>query len=118
MYTVEAALSHLPSVFIIESGRQHRAAVVAAPVRKLWPAYLQASIPVCCSTARIADTKHSRVRKRLFVNQKKGPFSGPLCTMEARIAETGHKSPFVLPKYTVTPFLKGSIFEALILTYK
>ena len=38
MYCRNAALCHLPSVWIVESAIPTIAAVVAAPIRKLWPA--------------------------------------------------------------------------------
>ena len=46
-YSWYATLSHRPNVLISESCMPLLAAVVAAPIRKLWPAYFVWSMPIC-----------------------------------------------------------------------
>jgi len=54
-----AALSHLPRVLIRESSMPTEAAVVAAPIQKLYPAYLDASTPDDCKAAlHVAHQAH------------------------------------------------------------
>lgn len=88
-------------IFNHESGNLHHAAIVAAPILKLWPTYFQASIFACCSAFCIADTNLSHIRNCFFVNKKNGPC---IC---AKVAATEHMSLSILPKYTVAhPFPK------------
>ena len=51
MYLRKAVLCHLPRVWIMESSTPTMAAVVAAPMRKLCPAYSEAGMPTDCSNS-------------------------------------------------------------------
>ena len=112
-YRRYAALSHLPSVLISESSTPAIAAVVAAPILKLWPAYFPASIPALPSAALKHRTSFSLDKGAHEAKVKNGPFSLPCTAMYAATALTGHRS---LPRYTKTPRLKGSVFDAFMQT--
>ena len=62
MYSWYAALSHRPNVFIVESSIPTAAAVVAAPIRKLWPAYLDLSRPTADKALHTSCTNLSLAR--------------------------------------------------------
>ena len=48
-YDKYAELFQRPRVWIVESSTPLAAAVVAAPMRKLWPEYNELSKPACCN---------------------------------------------------------------------
>ena len=94
----------------------HCAAVVAAPIRKLWPAYLSSSVPAVESASLTFATKRSRVSGLPSRKWNSGPVPPTLMDKYANIADIGHSSLLVRPMYMSTPFLKGSVLEALIRT--
>lgn len=57
MYWMKAVLCHRPRVWIVESSIPAAAAVVAAPILKLWPASWCCSRLVAVRISRIWDTK-------------------------------------------------------------
>ena len=61
MYCVYAELSHRPIVLMSESGTPFLAAAVAAPIRKLWPLYVEALTLCDRNAARTDETNRSRV---------------------------------------------------------
>ena len=61
MYRVYAELSHRPIVLMSESGTPFLAAAVAAPIRKLWPLYVEASTPCNRNAAHTYETNRSRI---------------------------------------------------------
>ena len=81
MYTVYAELSQRPRVLMRESGNPRNAAVVAAPIRKLWPEYLVSSTLCLRRAARTDETKRSRVKYLPSANVKNGPGDVPLSTI-------------------------------------
>ena len=68
IYSVYAKLSHQPMVLINESWTPLLAAVVAAPILKLWPAYLEASTPDVATASLTALTNLSQVKYRPSTN--------------------------------------------------
>ena len=53
MYNRKAELCHLPNAWIVESSMPASAAVVAAPILKLWPAYWCCGKPMSFNNIRI-----------------------------------------------------------------
>ena len=76
MYSRYAELFHLPSVWIRESSNPLLAAVLAAPIRKLWPVKPAASRPVLVSACCTSDTIDARERGEPDSKQKSGPGLG------------------------------------------
>ena len=73
------------------------AAVVAAPLLKLWPEYGAQLIPAAEIASLIFDTRHARVRGLPSSKRNSGPGPGPLSAMQTNTAETGHSALPVLP---------------------
>ena len=88
------------------------AAVVAAPMRKLWPQYCDWSMPLADKPARSDVTKWDLVRGRPSFSLKRGPWSPPLLARYASIAMTGQRSLLVRPINIEIPLRNGSVFEA------
>ena len=99
-----------------ESSIPTAAAAVAAPILKLWPEYLDASTPDAPRASRTCFTSPSLVSGVPPANLKNGPCDRPLTAKYAATAATGHNPLPVFPRYTETPFLKGSVLDALIRT--
>ena len=103
--------SHLPSIFITWSGTP-AAAAVAAPIRKLWPLYLEASTPSARSTALTSFTNRSRVRIEPSWKRNRGPGNDAGRTVRKdRIAAAGQIAWPVRPRNRSTPCPKGSVFD-------
>ena len=67
----------------------HCAAVVASPMRKLWPEnYPGISAP--CNTDWMKEDRGERVKGRLWVSMNRGPDEGPRRCKYARMAEIDH----------------------------
>ena len=96
-----------------ESSRPRSAAVVAAPILKLWPAYLLSSSPRVWSAARTLLTTWDFSTGLPLGWQNKGPSAPPLSARYARRAATGHRSLPDLPRYTLIPLLNGSVSDCL-----
>ena len=80
-YSWYAALSHRPNVFIVESSIPAAAAVDAAPMRKLWPAYFAWLNPAIERALRNSCTKMSLVRNAPCAMMKSGPGALPRMAM-------------------------------------
>ena len=80
IYSVYAEFSHRPMVLINESWTPLFAAVVAAPILKLWPAYLEASTPDAATASLTALMNLSRVKYCPSMNLNNGPGVCPLFT--------------------------------------
>ena len=63
IYVRYVELFYLPKVWITLSCRPTFAAVVAAPMQKLWPAYASALSPAAASSLQMSATNLRRVRK-------------------------------------------------------
>lgn len=73
MYLMKAEDFHLPIALIVESGRPTCAAVVAAPMRKLWPLKRETSRPAEESVARSEATSASLDRGMPDCRRNSGP---------------------------------------------
>ena len=80
MYVRYAELLQRPSVCIMESSIPWEAAVVAAPLLKLWPEYKCACIPALVSALRNPLTNLALVNGVPSWNWKNGPGLLPLST--------------------------------------
>ena len=98
---------------MVESFKPTKAAVVAAPMRKLCPENPVVSIPAAVNALQMAENSLSRVRKEPSLNTKNGPLTAGRTATYARIAVTGHKSDHVLPKKMETPCERGQSYSAL-----
>ena len=96
-------------------GRLISAALVAAPMWKECPAYELLLRPAMERRERISKVKAVRDRYFPFSNQKRGPLvlCGDVTWQYLNNADTGQRSELHFPIVTVTPDLKGSVFEAL-----
>ena len=92
------------------------AAVVAAPLRKLWPENGSPSTPALVSAAHTLSTSLALVNGFLSWKMNSGLGPAPLVTRQSIIAITGHKVQPVRPTNMSTPALKGSVFDTLSLT--
>ena len=98
IYSMYTVLSQRPNVFIRKSWIPFSAAVVAAPIRKLWPAYWVQVKPIADSAVRSACTKRFLVRAFPSLYLKKGPGWELRMTVYPGFAAIGHMS--------LEPFLK------------
>lgn len=71
-YCRYAKLDHLLNILIGESWMPLEAAVVAAPILKLWVLYFVESMPICDRAACTAVAKCWRVRGQSSLNMNKG----------------------------------------------
>ncbi len=78
MYLRNAALYHLPKVWINESSIPASAAEVAAPILKLCPAYWSDGRPMPCRVTLSCWVNHTLITVRPSCSLKKGPWAGPL----------------------------------------
>ena len=115
-YSWHAWLFHRPSVLMVSTGIPQTAAVVAAPIRKLCPAYSSGLRPALARTFLSAITRRWRVRASPDLNRNSGPSPGPRIAIYASMAATGQSGVSVLPMYIVTPYLNGSVFDCLMQT--
>ena len=83
------------------------AAVVAAPILKLWPLYASSLTPPALKQLITAVTRQARE------SVDNGPGAGPLCSKKAVIAVTGQIEDAVFPRNRSTPLQKGSVLLAL-----
>ena len=107
MYSRYAKLFHWPSVLIKESSIPLEAAVVAAPMQKLWPAYLSARIPALFNASRTAMMNLCLLKLKQWAN---------LLASNQQVCQHGCHWAYLdgtLPIYRVVPLRKGSVFEAL-----
>ena len=101
---------------MISTGTPQAAAVVAAPILKLCPAYFDGSKPAEDSAFRSCDTRADRVKARPSLKRKRGPSPMPRTTKYDNTAATGHSFDPVFPTWMVTPRRKGSVLDCLIRT--
>ena len=99
-----------------ESYNPHWAAVVAAPILKLCPAYFSAGSPAAVRAVHSLSTKTALVKNfpLCHLNRVPGPF--PLKIRNPSIASIGHRVLYVAPRWIVNPWRKGSVLEALMRT--
>ena len=116
MYVRNAELFQRPRTLIVESSIPARAAAVAAPIRKLWPAKCWYGRPPACSASRTWWVNFAFVRGSPFANLKNGPASVPRIAIYAVTPATGHSVQPVLPTNTSTPLPNWSVFETFSLT--
>ena len=90
------------------------AAVVGAPILKLWPLYRDISNPMGDRTLRTKVTNVCLVRALPLQKRSKGPGSFPLMTRYCSTAATGHNESPVTLTIIWSPFLNGSVFDCWI----
>ena len=90
---------------MVESSMPLSAAVVAAPIRKLCPAYTLGSYPRAERADRTREVKASLDSGDELWNRKNGPGEGPRMARKAEIAATGQRSSPVMPRKMEMPFL-------------
>ena len=103
MYWRNAALCQQPSVWIVESSTPAMAAVVAAPIRKLCPAYCCRGRPTAVRISRSCSMNHAFRAGCVAARLKNTPAAGPLTAMYLRIAVTGHNGRPVDPTMMSAP---------------
>jgi len=114
MYLSKQSEDHRPKTLMSQGGTKFaQAALVAAPIRKLWPTNSLESRPSFESKSLVSFVNLPRVRKEPEWKVNKGPEveKGRWDSKQATMAEMGHKLEFALPSTIVCPFLKGSVFE-------
>ena len=89
------------------------AAVVAAPMRKLWPANCSAGRFAFFSTFRTSSTNCNRVRGRPSCQMNSGPGLSPRFAKYDSKAVTRQSLSLVRPTVIRTPCRKGSVFDFL-----
>ena len=90
------------------------AAVVAAPIQKLWPLNLLASSPVVLRASLNLMTSCVRDNGEPLALIKRGPGKGLLIAKYRVMAATGQMSEKVLPMYIFMPLRKGFVLLCLI----
>lgn len=114
MYLSKQSDDHRPKTLISHGGKLAEAAVVAAPIRKLWPANSLEFSPPFESKSLVSLVHFFRVRNEPDSLENRGPVvgKGVLDSKYANMAEIGHKLEFVLPIITIVcPCLKGPVWE-------
>ena len=117
MYWRKAALCHLPRVWIVESSIPAAAAVVAAPILKLWPVYWCWGRPMEHRISRICSTNLCLVMTAWEESMKKGPVWLPLRLMYCIRADTGQSEFPIRPNTTPDPEPYWSHFDTLRCTW-
>ena len=102
-------------VLIRWSGMPHCAAVVAAPMRKLWLENCR-GIPAPCNTDWMKEDRRERVKGWPWVSMKKGPDEGPRRCKYAKMAAIGQREAWPRPRYIKHPWRNGSVLELLMRT--
>ena len=102
-------------VLIRWSGMPHCAAVVAAPMRKLWPEKCP-RIPAPCNTDWMKEDGRERVKGRPWVSMNKGPDEGPRRCKYARMAEIRQRGAWPRPRYMKHRRRNGLVLELLMHT--
>ena len=98
------------------TGTAHATAIVAAPIRKLCPAYFSGLSPDNARAFRSSDTSRGQV-SGCPLNRKRGPSILPRTTRYVNsAATTGHRGKSVLLRTMDDPCRKGSVFDCLIRT--
>ena len=116
MYRWYASLRQRPKLRVTKSFSSVAAAVVAAPMRKLWPEYYLQLKPRTDLDSRRYDTKRWRDRREPSLKIKRGPCDDPLLAKYANSAETGQSSLPDFPREIMAPRLKRSVFDYLMAT--
>ncbi len=97
---------------MVWSGTPAAAAVVAAPILKLWPEHVNTSRPCIWSAARTSRTSRSRERTEPSWKQNRGPpMPAGRTVVNDRTAATGQMAWPVRPKNMSTPLPKGSVLD-------
>ena len=102
-------------VLIRWSGIPHCSAVVAAPMRKLWPENCP-EITAPCKTDWMQDDRRERVKGRPWMSMNRGPDESPRRCKYARMAEIGQRGAWPRPRYMKHSWRSGSVFELLMHT--
>ena len=116
MYSRYTELLHHPKVLIRESSTPLAAAMDAALILKLCPANLDVCIPATVRADHTLAVNNSLDNGVSFLKVKNGPREEPRTARYADIAATGHNLFCVFPMNITTPFLKGPVIDAFILT--
>lgn len=111
IYAVNAEDFQRPKVWMKESLSPALAAVVAAPIRKLWPLNEESSIPADLKAWRNDWTRRGRERVAPSWNTKSGPGDEGRMAKYPNIAATGHKVSPVAPMWSTVPAPKGSVLD-------
>ena len=113
MYLKYVSFFHLPRILIMESCLPRSAAVVAAPIRKLWPAYFVGSIPGDHKAFLMWEIYLCFVKGVLSLNWNIGPGEFPRIAKNAVTAATGQRSSPVFPTKMCTPLNSRSVLDVL-----
>ena len=100
------------------AGMPAAAAVVAAPILKLWPAQQSGFLPTSARALRIPDTNCSFSRGFPSSHRNREPLDRGLTLRYMDIAFTGQMSFSELFNLTFTPFPKGSVLDLLNRSWK
>ena len=103
-YRRKAELCHRPNSWIVESSTPANAAVVAAPIRKLCPAYWPWGTPRVTNILRISPTNVFFRRGFPAASMNRGPGRSPRLAKYPSTAATGQRLVSVWPRTTSTPF--------------
>ena len=103
IYCRKAALCQQPSVWIVESSTPAAAAVVAAPIRKLWPAYWSYCKLREFRMLRMCLVNDCFVTALCEQSTKNGPGLSPQISIYLRIAVTGQRGECTRPTTTSDP---------------
>ena len=102
---------------IVLSGIPASLAEVAAPILKLWVLYSPLSRSRFARMLSNESLNNWRVSLLPSAIMNKGPSRLPLTAMYGKSASTGQSCESFLPKHKVTPCLKGSVFDCLMITF-
>jgi len=113
MYRSKQSEDRRSKTLMIQGGKLAEAAVVAAPIRKLWPANSPELSPAFESKSLVSFVNLPRVRKEPDCKVNKGPVvgKGEQNYKQANMADKGQKWEFAFPVTVVCPFLKRSVLE-------
>jgi len=113
-YRRKAELCQRPKVWIVESSNPTKAAVVAAPIRKLCPANWSWGSPMALRQARTRFVKPHFVTGFPVVSRKKGPAGNCfLMLTKFSMANTGHVFDPVIPTMMSAPLPNWSVLDFL-----
>ena len=113
MYALYAALFHLPNVCIKESSKPCSAAVIAAPIQKLWPLYNSWFTPALLRAVCKCRTRIGLVSGDPSFWMNRGPGEGGRTDRYLSREDTGHIAYPVDPRKMSTPSLNGSVLLCL-----
>ena len=91
MYVRKASLLHLPNARITKSSRPAFAAVLAAPIRKLWSAKSHYGKPTATNACLTSDIKYDLVNGVPEDDVKNRPAAVPRTMVYESTADTGRR---------------------------